>query len=458
MTATGAGDPHENTANDTGHAGPGSLAQIARVDPWQVAKLGLLLNFWLLPPLILLLARPQLNGLQSSLLPLARQDLLWAVLPVMLVCALNIALAYSTTRRQALSRVLEHAMHNLPVRFAYVDANRCYRFNNQADLAASGLSSRAINGKPMRSILGERVYRQIEPYLDSALAGRREDFELLLPEGALERAFSITCLPDVASSGQVNGVFLLVVDTTRRKQAERNDRKQCSEIARLARMARVGESSAEIAHQINQPLAAIAMFSAAAARTLADGGDQAQVLGWLETISAQTKRAGEVVERLRRHAGHGWMEPGIIDLNDVLREAASLLANEASARNVAVELELTDDLPPVLATDMLIEQVAINLIRKAIRSAAEQTPPGRVTICSRAEMDQVWVEVLGDGAMPGACREEERESGGASADNELGLSSTICRSIIIDFEGEFGYRSDEHGRPSCFFHIPRYRP
>ncbi len=463
MTPTGSGDFDKAAADRPAPGARGSLARIVRVDARQVIKLGVLFSLWILLPLILLVAANQQVETHNPALPLVRLETLSGALFVLLAIGISIALAFSIARQQSLANALEQAVNNLPMQFAYIDAARCYRFNNRAHLETCANPARDFYGQPVRDVLGESAYRQIEPYLDRALAGQRVDFELHLPDGDRTSDLAVAYLPDVADNGQVKGLFVLADDITARKQAERRDKEQLLEFAQLSRLASVGEVAAEIAHQINQPLAAIAMFSSAAERTLASGGDQAQVRGWLETINAQSKRASEVIASLRRFVRPGKLEPVVLDLNATLREVAALLAHDAAARQVGLNLEFADALPPVLATGILIEQVVFNLARNAILAAAGQTQPGQVTIRSRADAERVWVEVLGNGPAPSAYLSEWGcESGylpsGASPEEGLGFSLAISRSIIAGFDGEIGCRCHAGDGTFCFFNLPRCKP
>jgi len=466
-------------AGGSGNAGnaaeQGSLARIVRVESRQVIRLGLLFSLWMLLPLLLLLiAQQQIEPSFNPDLGLFGGEAFWALLCVLLAIVMSLALAFSIARQQALAGALERAVNNLPMQFAYIDAERCFRFSNQAHLLSCVRPEQAFFGRPVREVLGEETYRQIEPHLDQALLGQRVDFELRLPEGDRIGDLAVSYLPDTSRDGKVKGVFVLADDITARKRLERRNKEQLLEFAQLSRLASVGEVAAEIAHQINQPLAAIAMFSSAAERTLAGGGDLAQVRGWLETINGQSKRASEVIGSLRRFVRTDAMEPVVLDLNLPLREVAALLTHDAAAHQVGLSLELADALPRVKATGILIEQVVFNLTRNAIRAAAiraaaGQSQPGQVTIRSRADAERVWVEVLGNGPMPSASRNQVSDAavlanaGTAEPDGGLGFSLAISRSIIDSFQGEVGCYGESSGVNSedtcsgtfCYFNLPR---
>lgn len=442
-----------------GGEGLGSLSVIGRADPWQVARLGLILGGWVLLPLVLLVLAHHQFGLSDTPAAAYRMEIVWSAMTALLGLSLALALAYFIARQRALARALEQAVNSMPVHFAYVDQEGRYRFHNRAYREACSLRTGEIHGHTLRQVLGEAVYAQVAAHLTRAMAGQRTDFELRLENGGPPRELSVTYLPDPGPGGQVKGLFLLANDITDQKRVERREKEQLLEMAHFSRLAGIGEIAAEIAHQINQPLAAIAMFSSASERTLAGGGDQAQVLGWLATINAQSKRASEVIASLRRYVRPDTIEKGVLDLNESLEEVASLLAHDAASRHVELRRELAADLPPVLATAILVEQVIFNLARNAILSVAAEAGMGQVTLRSRADGARVWVEILYDGPCRGAevCGDQAM-SQGARTDMGGGFSLAVNRAIITGFAGEIGCRCGEGGGSVCFFHLPRYVP
>ncbi len=424
----------------------GALARIVRVDSRQVFRLTMLFSLWMLMALILLRAAQQ--WIEPS------PNLFWGGAILLLVLAMSFGLAFSIARQRSLAMAVERAINTLPMQFAYIDAQRCYCFTNLAHQESWADRNQNFYGRSVREALGEEVYRQIEPHLDRALAGQRGDFELHLPVDSGGRDLSVSFFPDIADNGQIKGLYVLCDDISKRKREERRDKAQLLEFAELSRLASVGEVAAEIAHQINQPLAAIAMFSSAAQRTLADGGDLVKVQGWLETINGQSKRASEVVGSLRRFVSPGKPEPAALDLNAPLREIAALLTHNAAARQVSLILDLQDRLPLVMVAGILIEQVVFNLVRAALHSAADQPSPGQVTIRSRADQERVWVEIFSNGPAWGGHPDEDSQAAAASTDACPGFSQAISRSIIADYDGQAGCRSHE-GSTLCFFNLPR---
>jgi C4-dicarboxylate-specific signal transduction histidine kinase len=212
----------------------------------------------------------------------------------------------------------------------------------------------------------------------------------------------------------------------------------------------------EIAHEINQPLAAIAMYSAAGQRILQGEGDRSQVQDWLEAINTQAKRASEIVRRVRRFAQKGEHEFGPVDLNPIMREVAALLDHEAGAQQVEIVLELAENLPEVQGEGVLLEQVVFNLARYALDRVRAHTGERRITLRTHFDAQLVYVEVCDTGpgveATPG---EHIFDSLVTGKQEGLGMSLSISRSIIEAHAGTLRYVMNSEGENVFMFSLTR---
>jgi C4-dicarboxylate-specific signal transduction histidine kinase len=133
----------------------------------------------------------------------------------------------------------------------------------------------------------------------------------------------------------------------------------------------MGELAASLAHELNQPLAALLLNSQAASRFLsARPPDLARVRACLEEIAADDERAGEVIQRLRGLLKKGESQASLAYLNEVVRDALWLLGNDALLRQVSVKFEPLSGLPPVLGDRIQLYQVILNLVVNALDAAA----------------------------------------------------------------------------------------
>jgi two-component system sensor kinase FixL len=371
--------------------------------------------------------------------------------------ALAGGLSFLGSRNTALARLTENVIDKLPVLISYVDAEQRYRFNNLAYERMFGLSPGKLYGMTMRELLGEASYREIQPYVEQALAGQPVAIERRLPyQTAGWRDVIVSYIPDTEPGGKVNGFYVLVSDVTPVKESERRERQHMLELAHVSRLAGLGEMASEIAHEVNQPLTAIAMYSAACLRTLGSGDGHEQIGTWLDAINTQAKRASEVVRHLRRFVSRGDIQAGPVDLNQVAREVAGLMQFDADRHAVAIALELADGMPTLAAELILVEQVLFNLVRNALEALTRQTGPGNVVIRTGFDARQAWVEVRDNG--PGVndeLGESIFESFRTDKREGLGLGLAISRSIVKAHGGALGYANNPEGGATFRCSLPR---
>ena len=167
----------------------------------------------------------------------------------------------------------ERRMHliadSLPALIAYVDRDQRYVFMNRAYESWFGIDPESARGRLVRDVLGNELYALALPYVARVLSGEQVTFtpEVTLVRGQ-RRAVEALYVPDLDERGVVRGYFALVVDVTDRKHAELEARQIRDELAHAGRIATMGEMAAALAHELNQPLAAILSNAQAAKRFL----------------------------------------------------------------------------------------------------------------------------------------------------------------------------------------------
>ena len=178
--------------------------------------------------------------------------------------------------------------------------------------------------------------------------------------------------------GKFSGYIGSCIDVTDQKRAEAQLRRSLDEIAHLNRVSAMGELTASLAHELNQPLAAILINAQAASRFLSDeSSDLAEVRACLADIVADDKRAGEVIRRVRALLRKQKFEATAVDLNDVVSDALQMVRNDALLRQVTIQLESTLSLPRVLGDRVQLYQVVLNLIMNGLEATAKQPPGAR---------------------------------------------------------------------------------
>jgi two-component system sensor histidine kinase DctS len=228
------------------------------------------------------------------------------------------------------------------------------------------------------------------------------------------------------------------------------------ELSHVSRLATMGEMATEIAHEINQPLAAIAMFSAAGLRTLDRPQPGGQLRTWLEAINTQAKRASEVVRRIRSFVQKGAPQFGPVDLNQVAREVLALIDHDARAHQVAISLQAAAPLPAVRGDRILLEQVAFNLVRNALDAVMARQDGRRVSVTTSYDAAQVYCAIADNG--PGVDPDLAAhiyDSFVTSKKEGLGMGLAISRNIIEAHAGTLRHEPNPGGGSVFVFSVPR---
>ncbi len=368
-------------------------------------------------------------------------------------------LAYLSARGRALAHVMRSVLDNVPDLISYVDADQRYRFSNRAYHRMFGLTPAAIYGRSVRDLLGETAYEIVRPRLERALAGNSESFESHIDYSrAGPRDVSVSYVPDRGPGGEVAGLFVVVSDITRLKEAERRERERMLELAHAARLASVGEMATQIAHEVNQPLTAIVTYCAALERGLeTGGGDPARLREWVSAIGDEARRVSEIVRRLREFVRRGEMALVALDLREVLEEVVGMVRPEARRQAVTIAVEGSAAPPAVLADRVLIAQAVLNLLRNAVDAVSGESPERRrVSLRVAAVGDRVEVAVADAG--PGVSPDiggKLFESFVSTKRGGLGMGLPITRSIVEAHGGQVRYGPAPGGGTVFSFSLPR---
>ncbi|HEY0336992.1 MAG TPA: ATP-binding protein [Burkholderiales bacterium] len=226
----------------------------------------------------------------------------------------------------------------------------------------------------------------------------------------------------------------LATDISERRRTEALFRQQQEKMQMTARLVTVGEMATTLAHELNQPLAAITNYIMGCVRRLRSGNwQEPELLEAMEKGAAQAERASKVLQRVRSFVSR--RAPNLVscDINEVINGVASMLIMEARTRGATITLDLSDIIPYVYADPVLMEQVILNLARNAFE-AMELNPPEtrQVTIRSRSyENETVEIEVVDRGRGIDPQLEANLFTPFFSTKPQgTGLGLHICRSIV----------------------------
>lgn len=358
---------------------------------------------------------------------------------------------YALVESEALMRSMADA---LPVCISFIDSEVRYRFNNSTYEEWFRVTRSRLAGQKMENVLGAEAYRTIKGYVDQALAGVATHFEMEVPyETAGARHVEVDYVPHFGRQGSVLGFFALIQDVTERRRADAESQRLREQLAHVSRVASMGELTATVAHELNQPLSAILSNAQAALRELSRESPRLEgVQSALSDIVADDKRAGEVIRRIREFLRPTEVHRNPADLNELVEEVVQLLRNEANMRSVKVTAEYGKALPAVFVDRIQIQQVLMNLLMNAFDAVMEAGPRKLVHI-QTAQCGALNVCVFVHDNGPGISQDQvsrifepfystKRAKG-------LGMGLAISRAIAEAHGGELAVVED--GMPGATF-------
>jgi len=243
-----------------------------------------------------------------------------------------------------------------------------------------------------------------------------------------------------------------------RKQGELEAQRLRQDLAHIGRVSAMGELTASLAHELNQPLTAILANAQAAQRLLAaDVQNLEEIREILNDIVADDKRAGDVIRRLRALVKKGDLERVSLDLNEIVSEVVWLVRNDAAIRNVTLSLEIAPDLPRVSGDRIQLQQVVLNLVLNGLEAMREVHAGDRTLVIRTAR----------DGAAAVAVAVQDSGIGIDEHDVDrlfqplhttkaegLGMGLAIARTIVATHGGQLGAANNVHGGATFRFTLP----
>lgn len=256
----------------------------------------------------------------------------------------------------------------------------------------------------------------------------------------------------------VVGSVVVFRDISEQKQAEEEARQHQMDLAHVARLSTMGEMASGIAHEINQPLTAIATNAHACIRMMESGGEQNErIADVMERISSQAERAGEIIRQLRQFVRKEQPELTDVNLNDLINEVVLLLKPEARKADVRVELDLDEGISTVRAQHIQIDQVILNLARNAIEAMLDISDGERLLNIRTRQGGKNAIIVTVSDTGPGLSEEVREQVFNpfvTTKPSGMGLGLSISQGIIDAHKGRL-YVDSDSGQGAVFrFMLP----
>ena len=372
------------------------------------------------------------------------------------------------TTEMALSE--EHAYAEAVVETAVesiitIDTRGCIETFNVAAQKMFGYALEEVRGKNVRMLMPDPYRSEHDQYLSRYTTTDKAHIIGIGREVSAQRkdgsVFPIhLSVGEVAHSSKRRFVGL-IRDISTQREAELEARQHREQLAHMDRLNMLGEMAAGIAHEINQPLTAISLFSHAGKR-LIEAGNYDKLSEVCDKLSQHAQRAGAVIERVQAMSRRQDSTKEIADCNALIREVAKLAESEALLRNISIAVETSDELPNVSVDPIQIQQVALNLLRNGMEAM-------RMIDCRHGSTIHIWTDHCPKGG--GGVQVAVSDSGcgvseeaakkmftpfSSSKETGMGMGLSICRAIVAAHGGQLEYRNNPHPHQGAtfFFSLP----
>ena len=347
---------------------------------------------------------------------------------------------------------LQSILDTIPDATVIIEADGTMTSFNRAAVRQFGYQAEEALGQNVKMLMPTPYREQHDGYLqrylatgekriigiDRVVVGRRKDGS----------TFPMTLAVGETRTGDRVSFTGFIRDLTERQESEALLHATQGELARLSRLNELGQMASTLAHELNQPLSAIANYVQGCIRLLAQvpGPAADQMRGALEETAKQSLRAGDIIRHLRDFTTRGDTDKEPEDINRLIEEAAALALIGSRERGIRTEFEFSSGRARVLADRVQIQQVILNLIRNAIEAMEHSEQRELVLSTSRAEDGMVAVEVADTGS--GIVPEVEAhlfQPFVTSKASGMGVGLSISRTIIEGHGGQISVRPNPGG-------------
>jgi PAS domain S-box-containing protein len=285
------------------------------------------------------------------------------------------------------------------------------------------------------------------------------EFRILLPGGTVKHIRTVGH-PVLNASGDLVQFMGSATDITDRKRAEEERerlRQARADLARVNRVTTMGELTASLAHEVNQPIAAALTNANTCLRWLTrDHPDLNEAREAASRIVKDATRAADIISRVRLFYKKGTPQRELVDVNEVIREMIVLLRSEATRHNISVRTELSAELPQVTGDRVQLQQVMMNLMINSVDAMKDVEGTRELAIKSQqAENEQVLVSVSDTGVgLPPQQADQIFKAFFTTKPHGTGMGLSISRSIVESHDGRLWAAENSPRGTSFYFTLP----
>jgi two-component system sensor kinase FixL len=345
------------------------------------------------------------------------------------------------------------------------DTELRYVLVNRAAAGAFGRSEDEVIGRTDAELTHPDVAREMtltdRAMMNSGITQEYENRVVLPGHGHEPRTYLTVKGPWRDSSGRIAGLVSVARDVTLRRATEERLRAAEEAMRRIARADSLTAMGVGVAHELNQPLTAVANFLRAGARWLQDDTPDPARIGAareaMQEAAAQAQRAGEIVRRLRDFIGRGETDQKYVSLGPLIADGVALTCAARGEESLPIALDLAINGCIVMADEVQLQQVFVNLLRNAIEATEGQRERG-LSVSLRREEGRAVLRFADAGpGLPPEVKERLFEPFVSTKEEGMGIGLAICRAIVEAHAGRIVAVAPEGGGTVIRIDLPLAR-
>jgi PAS domain S-box-containing protein len=351
------------------------------------------------------------------------------------------------TDRKREEYLTEQVSARLPDLVAIIGRGYRYRRANPSYERVWRIPAEKVVGMHVGDIVGRETFdRVVKPNLDRCFAGEEVSFAEWFDNSGGRRYWLVTYSPLKLETERVDAALAVARDLTEQTLASEKLRDARIELAHVNRVTTVGQLTASIAHEVNQPIGALVTNAHVALRMLgAEPPDLKEAREALDDIIKDGRRASDVIQRIRALVRKAPALADELDINEVIGETLALARSEILRNDVSLQTQLVRDLPPIRGDRVQVQQVIMNLVMNAVEAMsglAEGTRELQIRT-DKDEKDCVAITVSDSGpVLKPEALDRFFEAFYSTKPTGMGIGLSICRSIIEAHEGRILARAN----------------
>ena len=352
---------------------------------------------------------------------------------------------------------LHSIINALPIMVAHIDSDQRYIFTNQTHDKTFVVKNGNYFGKPIHDIIGDEIYSIIQRHIKSTLNGQEVIFEFETPNAENKQNFRLNLIPKFSRFDEINSFFMILTDITIFRKKAMDVMTHLSNSAHEARINLIGHMTAEIAHEINQPLSAIANYSAAGLRMQRSNRlTSEEIIEIFHEVDGQVHRASEIISHLNRFSKKRELQLAETNINVLIEGVLKLMAVDKHWQGLEFHSEMDSNIDVIRVDGIMMEQVIINLLRnamEAIVSSSQKNPI--ITLKTLKVGSDIVISISDNGlGMPYDMLSEIFTPFYSTKESGVGLGLSICKWIIESHNGKlWATRNSSNGDGGTTFHI-----